>query len=90
MPVEDRRFAGQLILSLSLATLCGIFSGISLSENHILSPKNQTRSISDGKYLRSASVTEVNAIDIEYNHQVITAKEAYEDLHRLVVTGSAK
>jgi hypothetical protein len=79
----DRRVAGQLITSLAMATLVGTFVGIVISERRLLSPTIDTRGV-DNKYLRGLQVSEVNAIDLQYDSKAITADEAYRKLRVLI------
>jgi len=84
---DERRLAGQLILALASSTLLGIFTGIYISEHRTLSPNQARSSPAENKYLRSATASEVMAIDLAYNNHAITSEQAYSQLRALITRG---
>jgi hypothetical protein len=89
---EDRKAAGQAIAALSISCLIGIYSGIIVTQYHLLSPRIEgTRAqdtskrveITTDRYLRSAILERANAIDIMYKKKYITLEQAYEELYSL-------
>jgi hypothetical protein len=91
---EDRQLAGKAILALSFACLVGVYSGIGISEWQILSPPEKAHlnastalpraSIADKKYLRSALIEPMDAIDTQLTMGDISSDEAYKRLFELV------
>ena len=92
--LEDRQLAGKAILAFSVACLVGVYSGIGICEWQILSPPEKAHlnastalpraSIADKKYLRSALIKPMNAIDTQLTMNVISSDEAYKQLFELV------
>lgn len=86
----NRRTAAKAVVSLTLACLVGTYAGIVVSERQWLTPvelRSTGGSIEDRKVLRSLAIAEVDLIDTRYKLGEISAADAYERLHKVVING---
>lgn len=69
------------ILTISVGTLGGVYSGLYVNEHQILTPSELRFLSSDRhKYLRENVVSRIKAIDQQYRNGMLPAEEAYERL----------
>jgi hypothetical protein len=92
LDAKDREQAAAAVMAMSLSCLVGVYSGILVSEYQILSPKNspsrsRAGSIAEMKYLRGATMDKIVAIDQQFRTHTLTAVQALEQLHELVLEG---
>jgi len=80
---ETQRRASVAIISLSIACLVGTYTGIVVSEYQLLSPATN-KPIPDKRvertYLRSSTISLVNAIDAQRTKGNLTTEQAYDKL----------
>ena len=93
LEIDARKLASIAITCLSLSCLAGIYSGILMTEYHILSPENQNRtsqSREESTYLRAGTTSLVNFIDSQIAKGNITVAEGYEQLREGLLDLSKK
>lgn len=86
----DRRLLGGLIAAFSVTCLAGLFFGIAVKENRWLTmaerrveqDEEATRGVSPDAYvyLKKASMSEVDRINVQYSADEISAEQAYRQL----------
>src|SRR5438128_2252077 len=74
-------------LTLSVGTLLGLYSGLFITENQLLSI-DRTKSLKDRpgvvdrKYLRADEISLFQSIDAQVRNQMKTKEQAYDDLKK--------
>jgi len=84
---EIRKDAERAIFALSIGALIGLFGGIFIAENQLLtcrSSRNENRdSVSDRKYLRSIKSDEIVALDEQVRNSRLSKEEAFDKIVEL-------
>jgi len=81
LSVNGQTKASVGLLAISLGALVGVYSGVYINEHQLLTPLPLRTKSEPTKYLRENVLTDINAIDSKYRTGILTAKEAYEQLH---------
>jgi hypothetical protein len=85
---DDRALSGKLLMSISLATLVGVYGGIAVNEFRLLSPSTVALFDKSGsnKYVRSAPLQRSAGIDVKRASGLLTAEEAYAQMYELAAS----
>lgn len=87
---REKLIASKAISGLSIACLIGVYTGIFVSDNQVLTRKenqSSTRvSVSDRKYVRSKLINRAHAIDQRKANGFLSAEAAYKELYQFVTS----
>jgi hypothetical protein len=89
-PQVAQRLLGTIIAAFASACVLGLLAGIVVKENRLLTTaaRKATQTV-ETDYLKSATVSEINTINLQYVNKEIEAPEAYRRLREaLLASGS--
>ncbi len=87
---DARTRANKAILALTLACLVGVYTGIYVSDNQLLTKDvtkiRERRTIEANKYTRNKFLSKANAVDQRRANNHLTWEEAYKELYEFMIS----